>query len=71
MKDLIIIISLFIFGVLSVYTFFLVVNEAINQPYVYKSWSRQECVFIEYADGTTSDCSKLKELGSYELKWVE
>ena len=39
----------------------------LNIPYVHKSYSEQKCLFIEYADGTTSDCSKLPR--RYEVKW--
>ena len=68
MKEIIIFIGFFIFAI-SILAF--IVFEAFNQPYVFKSWSRQECVYIEFADGSKADCSKLDEIGSYELIWVE
>ena len=68
MKEMIIFIGFFIFCI-SILTF--IAFQAFNQPYVYKSWSRQECVYIEFADGTKADCDKLDEISSYELIWVE
>lgn len=68
MKEMIIFIGFFIFCI-SILTF--IAFQAFNQPYVYKSYSRQECVYIELADGTQLDCSKLNEINSYELIWVE
>lgn len=68
MKEMIIFICFFIFCI-SILTF--IAFQAFNQPYVYKSYSRQECVYIELADGTQLDCSKLNEISSYELIWVE
>ena len=39
----------------------------ISIPYVHKSYSTKECLFIEYSDGSTSDCTKIPE--RYDLVW--
>lgn len=49
----------------------LVLHSYLSMPYVYKSWSQQECKFIEFADGTQTSCDKLDEIGAYEVIWVE
>lgn len=52
----------------------LVLHSYLSMPYVYKSWSSQECKYIEFSDGTIKGCDTvkdLKELGAYELIWIE
>lgn len=38
-------------------------------PKVYKSYMAQECVKVEYADGSRGDCSNLPK--RYHRVWVE
>lgn len=47
--------------------FFYAFYSWLTIPYVHKSYSEQKCLFVEYADGTTSDCSKLPN--KYDVKW--
>jgi hypothetical protein len=47
------------------------IHDAINTPCVYKSWSTQECKYIQYADGTITNCDKLEQIKTYDLVWVE
>lgn len=47
--------------------FFYAFYSWLTIPYVHKSYSEDKCLFVEYADGTTSDCSKLPK--KYEVKW--
>lgn len=39
----------------------------LNIPYVHKSYSTKECLFIEYADGTLHNCDVMPR--RYEIKW--
>ena len=39
----------------------------LSIPYVHKSWTTKECLFVEYADGSKSDCKELPS--KYELIW--
>ena len=57
-----VILAVFVIGI-----FFYGFYSWLNIPYVHKSYSEQKCLLVEYADGTTSDCSKLPI--RYEVKW--
>ena len=57
-----VILAVFVIGI-----FFYGFCARLNIPYVRKSYSEQKCLLVEYADGTTSDCSELPR--RYEVKW--
>ena len=41
----------------------------VTIPYVHKSWTTKECLFVEYSDGeiSKSDCNNLPS--RFELVW--
>lgn len=47
--------------------FFYAFNAWLNIPYVHKSWTTKECLFVEHADGTKTSCKELPK--KYELVW--
>lgn len=46
-----------------------IINELLNRPTIYTSWSTKKCDFIEYADGSRADCSMIDPTKKYYHGW--
>lgn len=52
-----------------VFAILILLFRVTEVPLVHKSYSTKECVKIEWADGTVSDCSAMPK--NYEMIWVK
>lgn len=47
------------------------VNELLNRPIIYTSYSTKQCKFIELADGTIQNCDSIDSNSKYFHEWCE
>ena len=58
-------------AVLALFFLILTINNYMLLPTVYTSNTTGECVKVEFADGTITDCSCLKDIPRYNAIWVK
>lgn len=47
----------------------MLVNEYLERPYYFESWSERKCAFIELSDGSRVDCSQFDPNAVYIHRW--
>lgn len=60
-----------IFFVASLIFMFFMITDYMNLPTVYTSNSTGDCVKVEFADGTITNCNCLKDIPRYNAVWVK